>query len=298
MNTESLMTQNPDDLASRILKETNTDWTVSKRPLFGPDKEPTDVFGIFRDDTGNFLGSVKKKYQITQNFEILDMLLEAAANLNISVSRGGTLGNGAKVYYQLKLEKVRIGGSDNLRYLTALTSHDASTRMGFGTTNVTVVCQNTFYRALQEVTQIKHTATGKERIKALAVSLNESLISEYRMIEQLIEMSTLEVPTKLSDEFLGKLLGINVADEMPTRRKNIMSQVKEALHTELNTHGENAYALFNMVTRYTNHIVNYHNTESKRQAIMMGNAFRTVNHAMDVLYHGAKQGNLQELVMA
>lgn len=282
----------------RLLTDSQTNWTVSKKALFGPDGEETPVFGIFRDDTKKFLGSVGSKYTITQNAEIVEMLMEASERVNVPITRGGVVGNGAKVYYQFKLEKVRIGASDNLRYLTALTSHDGSTGIGLGTTNVTVVCQNTFYQAFNDMTRIKHTKTSKERLNTTILALKESIEREYMLIEKLVEMSKLSVPASMSDEFICGLFGLQYEVEPHTKTRNIMSKVREAVNTEFNTHGETAYGLFNAVTRYTNHIVNYHSQDSKRQAIMFGSAKALVDRALPLIHEGAVNGNLKELVLA
>ena len=55
-----------------LLTASKTDWTVSKRPLFGPNGEVTPGYGIFRDDSQDCLGLVGGKYTITQNSEVIE----------------------------------------------------------------------------------------------------------------------------------------------------------------------------------------------------------------------------------
>jgi hypothetical protein len=108
-----------------------------------------------------------------------------------------------------------------------------------------------------------------------------SLDQEERMIERMIEMSNTSISKEaITDDFLISIIG---GDEEITRTKNRLSMVKAALIPEYNNHGETAYALFNGITRYTNHMINYKDIEAKRNALMSGVAFRTNQTAFDVI---------------
>jgi len=265
----------------KILQQANADWTVSKHSLFGPEGQQTQGFGIFRDDTKECLGIVGSKYFPTQNREVAEVLYEAAGQQNLEISRAGMLGRGNKVYFQLGLPDVRIGGSDSKRFLTALTSHDGSAPIGFGTTNVVVVCTNTFYSALKDLERVRHTANSKARINVISNQLTSSIFQEEKLIETMILMSNTTVPSKISDEFLLNIIGGN---EEFARSKNRLNNFRAAMATEYNTHGETAYGLFNAVTRFTNHMLTYKDIEAKRNAIMSGIAFRTNQKGFDDIY--------------
>lgn len=265
----------------QILEQANANWTVSKQSLFGPEGQPTQGFGIFRDDTKACLGIVGSKYTPTQNYEIAETLYEAAGQQNLKITRAGMLGYGQKVYFQLALPDVRIGGSDSKRFLTALTSHDGSSPIGFGTTNVVVVCANTFFSALKDMERVRHTANSKAKIAIISSQLRNSVFQEEALIETMVQMSKTTIPTKITDEFLLSIIG---GDEEFTRTKNRLNNFRVAMTTEFNTHGENAYGLFNAVTRYTNHMLTYKDVEAKRNALMGGVAFRTNQKGFDVIY--------------
>jgi phage/plasmid-like protein (TIGR03299 family) len=265
----------------KILQQANADWTVSKHGLLGPEGQQTQGFGIFRDDTKECLGIVGSKYHPTQNREVAEVLYEAAGQQNLEITRAGMLGRGNKVYFQLGLPDVRIGGSDSKRFLTALTSHDGSAPIGFGTTNVVVVCTNTFYSALKDLERVRHTANSKARINIISNQLRGSVFQEEKLIETMILMSNTTVPSKITDEFLLNIIG---GDEEFTRSKNRLNNFRAAMATEYNTHGETAYGLFNAVTRYTNHMLTYKDIEAKRNAIMSGIAFRTNQKGFDEIY--------------
>jgi phage/plasmid-like protein (TIGR03299 family) len=265
----------------QILAEANANWTVSKESLFGPNGEPTQGFGIFRNDTNRCLGIVGSKYHPTQNREIAETLYEAAGQQNLKIARAGMLGNGQKVYFQLGLPDVRIGGSDSKRFLTALTSHDGSAPIGFGTTNVVVVCANTFFSALKDMQRVRHTANSAAKISLISDQLRNSVFQEEALIDVMMQMSKTTIPSTITDEFLLSIIG---GDEEFSRTKNRLNNLRTAMTTEYNTHGETAYGLFNAVTRYTNHMLTYKDVEAKRNALMSGVAFKTNQRGFDTIY--------------
>lgn len=263
-----------------LLESSSTNWTVTKKPLFGPDGEPTTAYGVFREDTRFCLGVVGSKYVTTQNEEILDMLLEATARLNINGERGGFLGHGQKVYYQFPLTDVQIGGSENKRWLTALTSHDGSAPIGFGATNVTVVCANTFYMALKESTKVRHTKNSHGRLSVIISQLQNSLTQEEQFIEKLIELSKIYVPERITDDFIINIIG---GDGESSRTKNRVGDFRLALTAEYETHENTAYAVFNATTRFTNYMMGHKSVEAKRESLIHGTAYNINNRGFELI---------------
>ena len=266
--------------SQELLTTSKTDWTVEKRPLFGPNGESTNGYGIFREDNDRCLGLVGSKYTITQNHEVLDMLMDAAGTLNIPAVRGGALGMGERIYYQFQLPEVTIGGSRNMRYLTGLTAHDGLTKIGFGATNVVVICQNTFFQAFKDCEAVKHTPNHKERLGGIIISLRESMSAEEHTIERMMKMSTTTVPEKIDDDFLFEIIGGHLES---TRSTNRLNDLKAAMSTEYAAHGDTAYGLFNAVTRFTNHMTTYKDIDAKRKALMFGSGARINQRAFDLI---------------
>lgn len=265
----------------QILTQAKADWTVTKHPLLGPEGQITPGYGIFRNDTQECLGVVGSKYTPTQNSHMAEILMEAAGRNNVKIERAGMLGKGHKVYFQISLPDVKIGGSDSKRFLTALNSHDGSAPIGFGATNVVVVCANTYFAAMRDMTRIKHTANSGIRLQEIMQKMKSSLDQEERMIERMIEMSNTTISKDaITDDFLISIIG---GDDETSRTKNRLAMVKSAMVPEFNNHGETAYAIFNAITRYTNHMISYKDVEAKRNALMSGVAFRTNQKAFDII---------------
>ena len=261
-----------------FLKETKTDFTVSKRPLFDEHNNPSGGYGIYRNDTNNCLGLVGSKYTPSQNEEILDLLIEASSQMNIEAKSGGVIENGKKVYYQFPIEDTQIGNYGVKRFITALTSHDGSSPIGFGVSNVNVYCSNTFYRAMTELSKVKHTASYKQRLNLIVENLRTTLMEETMVIDNLRKMSEISIPSFVTDDFLLNIMG---GSEDSTRTKNRLELVKSAISIEENVHGSNLYAVFNGITRFTNHLTNYSDIDAKRKSIVYGTGYKINNNAYD-----------------
>jgi len=93
-------------------------------------------------------------------------------------------------------------------------------------------------------------------------------------------MSTTNVPEKITDDFLFEIIGGHLES---TRSTNRLNDLKAAMSTEYNAHGETAYGLFNAVTRFTNHMTTYKDIDSKRKALMFGSGARINQRAFDLI---------------
>lgn len=262
----------------QFLTDTKTNWTVSKRALFDQNNNPSGGYGIYRDDTNSCLGLAKERYTPIQNSELLDLLLEATSGLNIVTKGGGVIESGKKVYYQFPLEDVTIGASTTKRFITALSSHDGSSPLGFGATNVNVYCANTFFRAMREMSKVKHTATYREKLQPIMDNLRSSLLEEQTLIDNLQTLSGISVGSSIDDDFLLSIIG---GDSDSTRTKNRLDLVKSAINIESNVHGNNFFSVFNGITRYTNHLTNYSSIDAKRKSIVYGTAYTVNNNAYE-----------------
>ena len=259
-----------------MLNRSNTNWKVVKKPLVTEEGWTTDSHGIFREDTGHYLSTVGNRYTPTQNRDLLELLYKAAEHANITISRGGTISGGRRVFYQLNLGQEPIGGSVLKRWLTALNSHDGQTPLGFGTTNAVVICQNTFFKALLDVNKVRHTPNSYDRLSIIVQTMSDAILQESLLIDKFKEMSGIYVPSNLDDDFLREILGVNEN----TRSDKRLATLKESIATDINIHGNNQWALFNGVTRFTTH----HDTVRDRaRSVMEGSGFKINNRALELI---------------
>jgi hypothetical protein len=265
-----------------LLEATNLNWEVSKEQLFAGDGTPTQTYGIFKKTHRKHLGSVSNRYEMYQNWQMAEALILASEEVGVEFSRGGELNAGRKVYLQAQLPTEFIGNSNVLRYITALNSHDGSSSIGFGSSNVVVACQNAFHKAMKDLLRFRHTSSAPERIKDLAVQIRTAMLQDAFMMENFKGMAAVT----LRDEWVDKVIHQLFKDEPPTanavsQRNARVQSFHGALQTEIGLEGNNAWGLFNAVTRYTNHIALPN--KNRQEYLMTGSGYKMSNMTYDLL---------------
>ena len=107
------------------------------------------------------LGTVKSRYTVLNNHEILDKVLNALPedSYNLDESVGGVFQNGKKVYMFIKMTKPEplAFANDTMDcYVYALSSHDASQRLVLGVATKMHSCSNMFSNIQTTYKTTKH----------------------------------------------------------------------------------------------------------------------------------------------
>jgi len=259
-----------------LLDANGLNWNVKKEPLFakiGENEIMTDNFGTFRSDNDGHLGTVKDRYEIFQNSELAETLVDACDGMNLEVKKGGTLQGGKKVFMQIVLPDSSVGNSGIKRYLTALNSHDGSSSIGFGTTNQVVFCSNTFHSAMKDVQGIRHTTSYSERVKDAVESIRQAITGESLLMDNFNRMSDIKIADdKYVIDLVQKILKVDPSEKASTRKTNQVTQMAQDIRTDINQHGNNLWGLFNGITRFTNH--SQVKTEKSLENVMVGTGAR------------------------
>ncbi len=270
-----------------ILIDNNLNWSVDKRELFDSNGHKSTGFGMYRKDTNACLGVVGKKYTSYQNSQMAMQFTEACDAVGITGVRGGMLAGGSKVYLQGIIDPAQVGKDVVERYITALNSHDGSTHVGFGACNVTVVCQNTFYRAYKSnnMTKIKHSASVHERVGVYIQELARMLKNEQGLITNFQIMSQVPVTEKHLDTLFKKVFDIDLSKTSADMDKK---EAREALETAtairengLNVHGNTLWGLFSGVTHQTTNVLP--RKGKKMEYVMTGSGYDLSNTTYDML---------------
>ena len=241
-----------------LLTETKTNWGVTKKPLFCGDGNPTESFGIYRNDNNLWLGTVGKTYEIMQNSTLAENIIEASMDIS-NKFRGGELYGGKKVYYQAQLQDAQIANDTIKRYITGLNSHDGSTSIGFGFTNTVVICQNTFYMAMKEVNRFRHSSSAQQRVELAREEIRRTLKAESGLMENYKRMADTKMSVAVTKKVIADLFNMSEEDfdkdvkDVSTKKINDMAKFNNILEAELQSHGKTLWGLFNAVTWKTNH---------------------------------------------
>lgn len=269
-----------------LLEASGLNWTVNRLPLCGPDGEPTDSFGIFRNDNKKWLGTVGNKYEVMQNAELAEAIVEACEGSGMEATKGGSFSGGRKVYIHAELPETVIGNSGVKRYVTGLSSHDGSTAIAFGSTSTVVTCQNTFFRLYRSgsMERFRHGSGARERLRQAMADMKKAIAFEGGVMENLERMQEVKTGEKMVKDIIARIyeqgMGITLADELTKVREKKLTLLNDAMQQEVVSHGPTLWAIFNGVTRYTNHMVK---TKDSAKYVMDGAGYKLNGVAYDAI---------------
>lgn len=289
-------TRNNPEQIFEILEETGLNWTVHKKPLFGPGGEKTESNGLFTS-TGEWISTHGNQYRALQNHEMVDLFLSASEGISKTI-RGGSLKKKKLVYLQAKLEDAYVGKSDIKRNLTMMNSFDGSTSIGFGSSSTVVVCSNTFYRAFRDMKKFKHTANAKRNIEIAIRKFRRALKLEIKMIQNFDRMTEYQPKEALLKSVIGRVLNLDLdqdTKDVSTRKKNQLRALSKSIDTEYQLEGHTLWGLFNGITRYTNHEVN---TKNRKEYLMSGGGRKANNAAYSEIMEWIEENSHKPILVS
>ena len=177
------------DLKTRvneILTTNGLDFTVEKLPLVAPRNRSviTDggeivdevqlvdspYFGLYNSKSGEIINTVKKGYTVSQNDEVVELVLRGMDGFGeLSVQKAGSLNGGRRVFIQLAIDGLSVVGDDRVkRYVTIIDSNDGTTGLSVGIGDLTMSCSNQFYYFAKEgQSKIRHSKSLEQKIKEI-----------------------------------------------------------------------------------------------------------------------------------
>lgn len=281
----------------KILVENGLDFEIQKVPLFAFSKDfstiETSYFGLLNTKSGEVINSVKEGYTISQNAEVVEMVLRGIAPFSdkLDVSFGGALNGGRKVFLQLKIEGKKKVGNDTLtQYVTIIDSNDGSTSLSIGIGDICMRCQNQFFKFYKAGNaKFRHTATIEQRIKEIPMLIEIALNESLRQIELYNKFVSTPVTRSLANQMIKSIIGYDreftAMDELSkksTKAINILDAISTDIETEFNQVGLNAWALLGGITRYTTHTQSVPKRENSRnESLMSGGGYKMNQKALD-----------------
>lgn len=183
------------------------DWTVDQFPVFANGNEIPGYFANVRSDTNEVLGVVRNRYKIVQNTEAFDFVDGIVANkhLECRYETAGSLFNGRRIFLLVKLPNKDLLGDLVENYLFFTNSHDGSSALTAGITNVRVVCNNTLQIALEGASRIwrcRHTTN----IEGKKQQAKEALGMAVKYMEGMEKTAWQMASKKINEERFLRLL--------------------------------------------------------------------------------------------
>lgn len=257
--------------AIRIAK---LDWNVEQVPVMANGTEIPGYFCNIRSDINMPLGVVKNRYKIVQNteaFDFVDGIIENSHGIECRYETAGSLYNGKKIFLLVRLPNKEILGDDVENYLFFTNSHDGSSALTAGITNVRVVCNNTLQLALKNAERIwhcRHTVS----IDSKKQQAREALGMAVKYIDKMEETAEELAMKKVNEEaFFRQLFETPKITWLGDKNKE---QLIERLHIIYNEKDDlqnfkgTAWGMYNAVADFCSNTIPFRNTSTIKESKM------------------------------
>ena len=275
--------------SDEAIKIAKLDWKIEQVPVMANGVEIPNYFANIRSDTNQALGVVRGRYKVVQNNEAFDFVDNIISNKDVECryETAGSLFNGRKIFLLVKLPNKELLGDDVENYLFFTNSHDGSSALTAGITNVRVVCNNTLQMALKGA-QRTWTCRHTDSIFAKKAQAQEALGLAVTYIDKMQETAWELASKKINEEaFFRKLFEKNPTNlceknkEQAIERMHLIYTQKDDLQ---NFRGS-AWGMYNAVADFVSNTTPFRNTatyqENKMNQFCSGYAM--LNTAQDLL---------------
>jgi hypothetical protein len=294
-------TLNIEQQVKQILVNNNLDFRIEKLPLVGLQNiiavgndgdlindithVKTNYFGLLNTKSGNIINTVKEGYTVSQNDEIVELVLRGMQGYgNLSVQKAGSLNDGRRVFIQLAIDGFAKVGDDTIkRYVTVIDSNDGSSGLSIGIGDLTMSCQNQFWKFYKRGNaKMRHTASLTQRIQEIPNLIELALNESMRQVETYQKFASIGASDKNVHDLVKAINGVSrlssVKDlsEASTRTINAMESLYDMARIEMEQKGKNLWGLHSGVTRWTTHEKSAPRRENGRlESAMIGTNYRT-----------------------
>lgn len=248
-----------------------------------------NYFANVRSDTNEALGVVRGRYKVVQNTEAFDFVDGIIENKDVECryETAGSLFNGRKIFLLVRLPNKELLGDDVENYLFFTNSHDGSSALTAGITNVRVVCNNTLQMAIRGA-QRTWTCRHTDSIFAKKAQAQEVLGLAVTYMDSMDDLAEKLATKKINEEkFFRKLFEKNPTNlceknkEQAIERMHIIFNEKDDLQ---NFRGS-AWGMYNAVADFVSNTTPFRNTATYKENKMnlFCSGYAMLNTAQDLL---------------
>ena len=287
--------------AEEAIKLANLDYTVEKADVYMKTQDNSDVqvegyYSTYRTDTNQYLGMVKSRYEIVQNkdaFSFFDSIIDSGEAI---FETAGALGNGERIFLSAKLPDDFVIGTEKIeKYIMLTNSHNGTSSVVAGLTNVRVVCNNTLQAALnglENKVSISHIIGAKDKIKEAYKVMG--IASKYNLqVEQMfnqmldVKMSEGDLATYFTKVLKPDYISIDglTQNEMSMRLQNAVDMTLDFAYNHptqktVETTGT-LWGAYNAISGVYNYGKNYKSSEDKFNQQFFGTANKKMLKSFD-----------------
>jgi hypothetical protein len=208
---------------------------------------------IVRSDTQKPISIFKKSWKPLLNSEFTDMAEQVAKITKFPLMGFQSIGDGSRVLAYLKNEnKVQILGHDTEDYLVLGNSHNGTTSVFLGSSNIMLRCMNQWSHVIQNL-RIRHTKTLHDKVFSLMQDLDVYFAGKDKILETYRKMEKIKISPAIIEALTDRLFKMDTQEEITPRKQRMLDDFNESLETEMTDLGRNMFGLFQSVTHYSTH---------------------------------------------
>ncbi len=218
----------------------------------------TPYFGLFNSKTDECINTCKDGYTVSQNREVVDMVLAGMEPFGktLKVTKAGSIHGGRKVYLQLEITGTgKVNGDIIKRYVTVIDSNDGSTGLSIGIGDLTMSCQNQFFKFYKKgEAKFRHTSSIEDKIKGIPELIELALNESLNQMKVYQKFASTEVSKNLAHQLVKELLGYDkvytpIADQPEGKALAHMEDLYSHIDSEMASKGNTLCG----VTSWTSH---------------------------------------------
>ncbi len=254
-------------------------------PVIG--KEVPNNFAVVREDNHVPIANVGNKYEIVQNSEVFgfcDGIVEQGLG---KFKRAFATRNGARVFIQMDLGDIDMGGDNCKRQLTLRTSHDGSSKITGSMEVFRLVCSNGLRAWTKESTfSVKHTAGVRFRM-AQAKKILGLADSFYRWFTaQADQLFTMKVSQDDAWKLIKTLVPAEDESDVTARITNQRQKIWEYFDHGKGNKGESRWDLYNGYVEWIDHWRSRNREDDVAvETNLMGSGAKMKGSAMETLLY-------------
>jgi hypothetical protein len=275
---------------NEILTNNGLDFHIEKAPLMIKNSEGdlllTPYYGLLNTKTNEVINSVKEGYTVSQNKEVVEMVLEGMSKFgnDLDVVKAGSINGGRRIFFQLRIKgETKIKHEEIIRYVTVIDSNDGSTGLSVGIGDTVMHCRNQFFKFYRgSNAKFRHTATLKAKIASIPELIELALNESLRQVRTYEKFMSTDISKNLAHRMVKEVLGydkvitsIEEQAKLTNRSIKLMDGLYNAIETECNIVGNNIWGLFNGLTRFTTHEEKEYKKENGHmESMLMGRNYK------------------------
>jgi hypothetical protein len=252
---------------------------------------PKDSFGIYKTSGGKALGTVGSDYAPQQPRLIFESFAEALIDNNLPIEKIEFKHSVdfSKIRFRIPLRKIEFLNAAKVNditdvYLNIQTGFDGKTKTTLFLETVRLICMNGMKMSqTEEICKFKNTLRNADRLLNISSDIVK-VGSKAADIQVMYEMmDNYQITEDKYREYILRATTYDIAkrEELSQNSRTVLERIEKSIEEEIEVSGNTMFALYNGITRYTNHHAR-NNASINPDYIFYGKGVKTNDTAYNV----------------